>query len=83
MKTGIDAKEISAILKGEQDITVTEMDKIVEASGKNTEYFLQEPFGFLEEINFCSAKSIKGQEKVVNTLVKLLENMNEVISAKG
>ena len=83
IKTGIDAKEISAILKGEQDVTATDMNKIAEALGENTEYFLQEPFEVLEEITFCADEPIKGQEKIVNILLQLLENMDEVISAKG
>lgn len=83
MKTGIDAKKISEILEGKQDITATDMDKIAEALGENTEYFLREPFEVLEEITFCSDESVKEQEKVVNILLQLLENMDEVISAKG
>lgn len=83
MKTGIDAKKISEILEGKQDIMATDMDKIAEALGNNTEYFLQEPFEILEEITFCSDEPVKEQGKVVNTLVQLLENIDEVISAKG
>ena len=49
MKTGIDAKKMSRILNGVQDITATDMDKIAEALGENTEYFLQETFQVLEE----------------------------------
>ena len=83
MKTGIDAKKISEILKDEQDITATDMDKIAEALGENTEYFLREPFEVLKENTFCSDEPVKEQGKVVNTLVQLLENIDEVISAKG
>lgn len=83
MKTGIDAKKISEILEGKQDITATEMDKIAEALGENAEYFLQESFDVSEEIIFCVGESVKEQEKIVNTLLQLLENMDEVISAKG
>ena len=83
MKTGIDAKKISEILEGKQDITATDMDKIAEALGENAEYFLQESFDVSEESIFCVGESVKEQEKIVNTLLQLLENMDEVISAKG
>lgn len=39
MKTGIDAKKMSRILTGVQDITGTDMEKISAALGENTEYF--------------------------------------------
>ena len=39
MKTGIDAKKMSRILNGVQDITGTDMEKISAALGENTEYF--------------------------------------------
>jgi len=90
MKTGIDAKKMSRILNGVQDITATDMDKIAEALGENTEYFLQETFQVLEEfekeperITFYAGEPAKEQEKIANTLLKLLENIDEVISAKG
>ena len=76
MKTGIDAKKMSRILNGVQDITATDMDKIAEALGENTEYFLQETFQVPEEFE-------QEPEKIANTLLKLLENIDEVISAKG
>lgn len=90
MKTGIDAKKMSRILNGVQDITATDMDKIAEALGENTEYFLQETFQVpeefeqeLEKITFYAGEPAKEQEKIANTLLKLLENIDEVISAKG
>lgn len=90
MKTGIDAKKMSRILNGVQDITATDMDKIAEALGENTEYFLQETFQVLEgfeqepeRITFYAGEPAKEQEKIANTLLKLLENIDEVISAKG
>lgn len=90
MKTGIDAKKMSRILNGVQDITATDMDKIAEALGENTEYFLQETFQVLEEfeqeperITFYAGEPAKEQKKIANTLLKLLENIDEVISAKG
>lgn len=76
---------IKAILKEQLDNNIRgrDEDKIAEALGENTEYFLREPFEVLEEITFCSDESVKEQEKVVNILLQLLENMDEVISAKG
>ena len=79
MKTGIDAKKMSRILTGVQDITGTDM-----------EYFLQDPFPVpqmceqeSEKVTFYAGEPAKEQEKIANTLLKLLENIDEVMSAKG
>lgn len=55
MKTGIDAKKMSRILTGVQDITGTDMEKISAALGENTEYFLQDPF----PVRKCMSRSRK------------------------
>ena len=85
MKTGM-----SRILTGVQDITGTDMEKISAALGENTEYFLQDPFPVPqmyeqepEKVTFYAGEPAKEQEKIANTLLKLLENIDEVMSAKG
>ena len=90
MKTGIDAKKMSRILTGVQDITGTDMEKISAALGENTEYFLQDPFPVpqmceqeSEKVTFYAGEPAKEQEKIANTLLKLLEKIDEVMSAKG
>lgn len=90
MKTGIDAKKMSRILTGVQDITGTDMEKISAALGENTEYFLRDPFPVpqmyeqeAEKVTFYAGEPAKEQEKIANTLLKLLENIDEVMSAKG
>ena len=44
IKSGIDEKKLSRILKGGQKITGDEMEKIAYALGRNTEYFISEDF---------------------------------------
>lgn len=90
MKTGIDPKKMSRILNGVQDITATDMEKIAKALGETTQFFLQDNFRVPEEagqesekITFYAGEPAKEQEKIANTLLKLLENIDEVISAKG
>ena len=72
MKTGIDAKKMSRILNGVQDITGTDMEKISAALGEKP-----------EKVTFYAGEPAKEQEKIANTLLKLLENIDEVMSAKG
>ena len=43
------------------------------------EFYEQEP----EKVTFYAGEPAKEQEKTANTLLKLLENIDEVMSAKG
>ena len=89
MKTGIEVGKIAEILNGAQDITETEMEKISAALGKRIEYFLQDPFPTPqmyeqepEKIMFYTRGSAQKQNKMANTLLEFLENIDEVMSAK-
>ena len=83
MKTGIDAKKMSRILNGVQDITGMDMEKISAALGENTEYFLQDPFPVPQMYEQEPEKVTFYAGEPANTLLKLLENIDEVMSAKG
>ena len=90
MKTGIEVGKISGILDGAQDITETEMEKISAALGKRIEYFFQNPFPASqmyeqepEKGMLYTRGSVQEQNKIVNTLLEFLENIDEVMSAKG
>lgn len=90
MKTGIEVGKIAEILNGAQDITETEMEKISAALGKRIEYFLQDSFPTPqmyeqepEKIMLYTRCFAQKQNKMANTLLEFLENIDEVMSAKG
>lgn len=89
LKTGIDAKKLSRILTGTQDINSTDMEKIANALGQKLEFFLSEEFcvpkinEFIpEKIAFYAGNPTVQQEEIAEKLVKLMENIDEVMSAK-
>ena len=90
LKTGIDVKKLSRILTGSQDVSGTDMEKIAKALGKKTEFFLSDEFSvpqissFVpEKIAFYAGEPTAQQEKIADKLVKMMENVDEVLSAKG
>lgn len=89
LKTGIDTKKLSRILTGTQDISGTDMEKIANALGRKPEFFLSDAFcvpeinEFMpEKIAFYAGNPTAQQEKIAEKLVKLMENIDEVMSAK-
>lgn len=89
MKTGIDTKKLSRILTGTQEINGTDMEKIAKALGQKVEFFLSDTFcvpqvnEFMpEKIAFYAGNPTARQEKMAEKLVKLMENIDEVMSAK-
>lgn len=90
LKTGIDTKKLSRILTGAQDINSTDMEKIASALGQKPEFFLSDSFSvphineFMpEKIAFYVGTPTARQEEIAEKLVKLMENIDEVMSAKG
>ena len=89
MKTGIDTKKLSRILTGTQDITSADMEKIADALGRKMEFFLNDSFQvpqipeFMpEKIAFYAGEPTETQEEIALKLVQLMENIDEVMSAK-
>lgn len=89
LKTGIDTKKLSRILTGAQDINSTDMEKIAHALGQKTEFFLSDTFcvpqihDFMpEKIAFYAGNPTAEQEEFAEKLVKLMENIDEIMSAK-
>ncbi len=90
LKTGIDVKKLSRILTGAQDISATDMEKIAEALGKKQEFFLSDTFcleptpDFLEpeKVFFYAQEPTPEQERIAEKMLKLLENIDEVMSAR-
>lgn len=89
LKTGIDTKKLSRILTGTQDISGTDMEKIANALGQKLEYFLSDTFDvpqineFMpEKIAFYAGNPTAKQDEIAEKLEKLMENIDEVMSAK-
>lgn len=89
LKTGIDTKKLSRILTGAQDISGTDMEKIANALGQKPEFFLSDDFHvpkiseFMpEKIAFYAGDPTEKQQEIAEKLVKLMENVDEVMSAR-
>lgn len=90
LKTGIDAKKLSRILTGAQDVNATDMEKIAGALGKKAEFFLSDSFcpepvpdfSEPEKLFFYAEEPTKEQQRIAEKMLKLLENVDEVMSAK-
>jgi transcriptional regulator with XRE-family HTH domain len=89
LKSGIDKKKLSRILTGVQDVSGTDMEKIATALGKKMEFFLNDSFSVPqimnfepEKISFYAGEPTKKQEQIANKLLQLMENIDEVMSAK-
>ena len=89
LKTGIDTKKLSRILTGAQDVSGTDMEKIANALGQKVEYFLGDAFSVPqinefkpEKIAFYAGNPTDKQDEIAEKLEKLMENIDEVMSAK-
>lgn len=90
LKTGIDTKKLSRILTGAQDVSSTDMEKIATALGKKMEFFLSDSFCVPqineyapERVAFYAGEPTKKQEEMARKLICMMENIDEVMSAKG
>lgn len=89
LKTGIDKNKLSRILTGAQDVNAADMEKIANALGKNIEFFLNDKVDiprFMdfepEKISFYAGEPTEKQEQIANKMLQLMENIDEVLSAK-
>ena len=90
MITGIDKNKVSRILTGSQDISATDMEKIAQSLGKNMEFFLADSLNIpqignpaMNKIAFYAGEPSQKQEQIAMQLMELLENIDEVMSAKS
>lgn len=90
MLTGIDKNKLSRLLTGVQDESGADMEKIAQALGKDIEFFLKDSISIpeinhftLNKIAFYAGEPSKKQERIANQLMELMENIDEVISAKS
>ena len=88
LKTGIDSKKLSRILTGIQDINLVDMEKIAKSLGKGIDFFLQDTMEMpqpdlqVKRYAFYAGNPTEKQEEMAEKLVKFVENMDEVLSAK-
>lgn len=89
VKAGIEKNKLSRILTGVQDINSTDMEKIADALGKRTEYFMSDDFSLPEmpqatatEVVFYAGEPDREQEEFAAELIELALNADEVLSAK-
>lgn len=90
LKSGINEKKLSRILTGTQDVNSRDMEKIADALGQNTGFFLSDSFltpavsDFMpEKIAFYAGEPTAEQEEIAEKLFQLMENIDEVMSAKS
>lgn len=89
LKSGIEPSKLSRLLKGTQDITGSDMEKIAEALGHKVEFFLADDFcvpavnySVENEVVFYAGEPGREQEEFAMKLVDLLENVDEVLGAE-
>ncbi len=90
LKSGIDEKKLSRILNNGQKIDSDDMENIARALGHKVEYFFADDFKvpvFSEavpmEVAFYAGEPTKEQQEFAMKLIDLIENMDEVLSAKN
>ena len=90
MITGMDKKKISRLLTGSQEESGTDMEKIARGLGKNVEFFLADSIiiprfntDAVNKIAFYAGEPSREQEQIANQLMELMENIDEVMSAKS
>lgn len=88
--TGIDKNKLSRLLTGAQDESGTDMEQIAQALGKNIEFFLADSFTIpkansfaVNKIEFYAGEPSDKQAEIASLLMELMENIDEVISAKS
>ena len=90
MITGIDRNKLSRLLTGSQEESGTDMEKIARGLGKNIEFFLSDSMSIpqienlsINKIAFYAGEPSQKQEQFAKQLMELMENIDEVMSAKS
>ena len=90
MITGIDKNKMSRLLTGSQEESGTDMEKIARGRGKNVEFFWADTIiiprfdaSAVNKIAFYAGEPSGEQEQIANQLMELMENIDEVMSAKS
>lgn len=90
MVTGIDKNKMSRLLTGSQEEMGTDMEKIASGLGKSVEFFLADSVSVpqvgsfaMNKIAFYAGEPSYSQEQIAKQLMELMENVDEVLSAKS
>ncbi len=90
MITGIDKNKMSRLLTGTQEESGSDMEKIAQGLGKRVEFFLADTVivprintSTINKIAFYAGEPSGEQEQIANQLMELMENIDEVLSAKS
>ena len=90
MITGIDKNKMSRLLTGVQEESGTDMEKIARGLGKSIEFFLTDTINVpkvgaasTNKIAFYAGEPSEKQERIAKQLMELMENIDEVLSAKS
>lgn len=90
MITGIDKNKMSRLLTGSQEESGTDMEIIARGLGKSIEFFLADSISVpqvgsfsMNKIAFYAGNPSHKQEQIARQLMELMENMDEVLSAKS
>lgn len=90
IKSGIESSKLSRILNKTQEVSGSEMDLIARALGKKLEFFLAEDFFVPKkeilgtgELAFYAGNPTHEQEEFAKQFLELIENADEIISAKS
>jgi transcriptional regulator with XRE-family HTH domain len=88
--THIDKNKLSRLLTGSQEESGTDMEKIAHGLGKSVEFFLADTMVIpqvgnfsVDKIAFYAGEPSYKQEQIAKQLMELMENVDEVISAKS
>lgn len=86
LKTGIEPSKLSRLLKGVQDVTSGDMEKISTALGKQMDFFVSEDFEkelmarkFETEVAFYAGEPGKAQCDFAMKVIDLIENADEIL----
>ncbi|MBR2256944.1 MAG: hypothetical protein IJ899_06275 [Blautia sp.] len=89
MITGIDKNKMSRLLTGAQEESGSDMEIIARGLGKNVEFFLADTINIpqagtsaVKKIAFYAGEPSEKQEQIAMQLIELMENIDEVMSAK-
>ncbi len=89
LKSGMDTKKLSRILTGTQDISSADMEKLAKALGQRPEFFMQDKVETVDvsqflpdKIAFYAGNPTQQQDEIAGKLEKLMENIDEVLSAR-
>ncbi|SFQ11091.1 hypothetical protein SAMN04487928_11921 [Butyrivibrio proteoclasticus] len=88
--SGIDKNKLSRILKGAQDETGADMEKMAGALGKGIDFFVSNDFSIPEassrtfdSVAFYAGEPTDHQKDIAENLIEMMDNIDQVLGAKS